>query len=171
MSDSSQKMRFGLWYDFRNPAQWRQPSDRLCRLDQITWGETNGFGGHSATPRLEEFERKILTRVKGANRRAAIGGLFEGCRLSRFGHPGVGVGGQMRAGHASIVPGHAAGIASAPLLGAWYRLEGSYRVQHVADLTCVYLHLSPSRRQNVHPRRWNPTPRQRWRIFPIVISL
>jgi len=39
------KIRFGLWYDFRNPAQWRQPADRLYReiLDQIAWGENNGF--------------------------------------------------------------------------------------------------------------------------------
>jgi alkanesulfonate monooxygenase SsuD/methylene tetrahydromethanopterin reductase-like flavin-dependent oxidoreductase (luciferase family) len=38
-------MRSGLWYDFRNPAQWRQPADRLYReiLDQIAWGENNGF--------------------------------------------------------------------------------------------------------------------------------
>jgi alkanesulfonate monooxygenase SsuD/methylene tetrahydromethanopterin reductase-like flavin-dependent oxidoreductase (luciferase family) len=45
MSQDSRKIRFGLWYDFRNPPQWRQPSDRLYReiLDQITWGENNGF--------------------------------------------------------------------------------------------------------------------------------
>ena len=42
---SSKKIRFGLWYDFRNPPQWRQPADRLYReiLDQIAWGENNGF--------------------------------------------------------------------------------------------------------------------------------
>jgi probable F420-dependent oxidoreductase len=42
---TSQKLRFGLWYDFRNPAPWRQPADRLYReiLDQIAWGEKNGF--------------------------------------------------------------------------------------------------------------------------------
>src|SRR6266853_1072327 len=45
MSHESQKICFGLWYDFRNPAQWRQPADRLYReiLDQIAWGENNGF--------------------------------------------------------------------------------------------------------------------------------
>jgi len=45
MTDGSRKLRFGLWYDFRNPAQWRQPSDRLYGeiLDQIAWGENNGF--------------------------------------------------------------------------------------------------------------------------------
>src|SRR5712671_363404 len=45
MSDDSRKIRFGLWYDFRNPAQWRQPADRLYReiLDQIAWAENKGF--------------------------------------------------------------------------------------------------------------------------------
>jgi alkanesulfonate monooxygenase SsuD/methylene tetrahydromethanopterin reductase-like flavin-dependent oxidoreductase (luciferase family) len=45
MSDDSRKIRFGLWYDSRNPAQWRQPADRLYReiLDQIASGENNGF--------------------------------------------------------------------------------------------------------------------------------
>src|SRR6201987_3347984 len=45
MSQVSQKIRFGLWYDFRNPAQWRQPTDRLYGeiFDQIAWGENNGF--------------------------------------------------------------------------------------------------------------------------------
>jgi len=39
------KLRFGLWYDFRNPARWRQPTDQLYReiIDQIAWGEKNGF--------------------------------------------------------------------------------------------------------------------------------
>ena len=45
MSEDSRRIRFGLWYDFRNPPQWRQSSDRLYReiLDQIAWGENNGF--------------------------------------------------------------------------------------------------------------------------------
>src|SRR5215813_14851749 len=45
MSGDSRKIRFGLWYDFRNPPQWRQASDRLYGeiLDQIAWAENNGF--------------------------------------------------------------------------------------------------------------------------------
>jgi alkanesulfonate monooxygenase SsuD/methylene tetrahydromethanopterin reductase-like flavin-dependent oxidoreductase (luciferase family) len=45
MSQGTRKIRFGLWYDFRNPAQWRRPADRLYReiLDQIAWSENNGF--------------------------------------------------------------------------------------------------------------------------------
>ncbi len=37
--------RFGLWYDFRNPAQWRQPFPNLYHeiLEQIEWAETIGF--------------------------------------------------------------------------------------------------------------------------------
>src|SRR5260370_382122 len=44
MSDTK-KIRFGLWYDFRNPPQWRQPYDRLYGeiLDQVAWAENNGF--------------------------------------------------------------------------------------------------------------------------------
>ena len=42
---TNSKVRFGLWYDFRNPAQWRQPYTRLYGeiLDQIVWAENNGF--------------------------------------------------------------------------------------------------------------------------------
>ena len=38
-------MKFGLWYDFRNPAQWRQPWPTVYGelLDQITWAESAGF--------------------------------------------------------------------------------------------------------------------------------
>jgi alkanesulfonate monooxygenase SsuD/methylene tetrahydromethanopterin reductase-like flavin-dependent oxidoreductase (luciferase family) len=45
MSQNNRNIRFSLWYDFRNPAQWRQPSDLLYReiLDQIAWGENHGF--------------------------------------------------------------------------------------------------------------------------------
>jgi probable F420-dependent oxidoreductase len=45
MSPIGREMRFGLWYDFRNPSQWRQSSDRLYQeiLDQIAWGENHGF--------------------------------------------------------------------------------------------------------------------------------
>ena len=45
MGVDNRKVRFGLWYDFRNPQQWRQPSDRLYGeiVDQIAWAENNGF--------------------------------------------------------------------------------------------------------------------------------
>ena len=45
MNKNGRKIRFGLWYDFRNPPEWRQASDRLYSeiLDQIAWGESHGF--------------------------------------------------------------------------------------------------------------------------------
>ena len=38
-------VNFGLWYDFRNPARWRVPFERLYHqtLEQIGWAETIGF--------------------------------------------------------------------------------------------------------------------------------
>lgn len=43
---SSTVPTFGLWYDLRNLAQWRQPIGSLHRdtLDQAVWAETVGFG-------------------------------------------------------------------------------------------------------------------------------
>jgi alkanesulfonate monooxygenase SsuD/methylene tetrahydromethanopterin reductase-like flavin-dependent oxidoreductase (luciferase family) len=37
--------RWGLWYDFRNPAQWRRPFEDLYAeaLDQIVWAEGLGY--------------------------------------------------------------------------------------------------------------------------------
>ena len=39
------KIRFGMWYDFRNPPAWKRPYDQLYNeiIDQIVWGEENGF--------------------------------------------------------------------------------------------------------------------------------
>jgi hypothetical protein len=44
MSQETRKIRFGLSYDFRNQAQWRQPADRLYSEipNQVAWGENNG---------------------------------------------------------------------------------------------------------------------------------
>ncbi len=41
----ARKVNFGLWYDFRNPAQWRQPFGRMYGdyLDQIAGAEALGF--------------------------------------------------------------------------------------------------------------------------------
>jgi len=41
----NKSVNFGLWYDFRNPAQWRQPWERFYaeRLQQITQAEQSGF--------------------------------------------------------------------------------------------------------------------------------
>lgn len=39
------QVNFGLWYDFRNPAQWRKPFGQMyaAYLDQIAGAETIGF--------------------------------------------------------------------------------------------------------------------------------
>lgn len=41
----ARRVNFGLWYDFRNPAQWRQPFGRMYEqyLDQIVHSEALGF--------------------------------------------------------------------------------------------------------------------------------
>ena len=41
----ARQVNFGLWYDFRNPARWRIPFERLYQqsLEQITWAESIGF--------------------------------------------------------------------------------------------------------------------------------
>lgn len=38
-------MKFGVWFDFRNPPPWRRPYAELYRetLEQIVWAETAGF--------------------------------------------------------------------------------------------------------------------------------
>jgi alkanesulfonate monooxygenase SsuD/methylene tetrahydromethanopterin reductase-like flavin-dependent oxidoreductase (luciferase family) len=38
-------VRFGLWYDFRNPAQWARPFESFYKetLDQIAWAEELGY--------------------------------------------------------------------------------------------------------------------------------
>lgn len=43
--NNNSKLRFGLWYDFRNPPKWRRPYTEIYAetLDQIIWAEKNGF--------------------------------------------------------------------------------------------------------------------------------
>jgi len=43
--NKNEKLRFGLWYDFRNPTQWQRPFTEIYAevLEQITWAENNGF--------------------------------------------------------------------------------------------------------------------------------
>lgn len=39
------KLRFGLFYDFRNPPAWKRPYDQLYGeiFAQIAWAEQHGF--------------------------------------------------------------------------------------------------------------------------------
>jgi len=42
---SNVDLRFGLWYDFRNPVGWHQPYETFYRqlLEQIEWAESLGY--------------------------------------------------------------------------------------------------------------------------------
>lgn len=42
---ASPKMRFGLWFDFRNPPQWRRPYQDLYAetIEQVVWAESQGY--------------------------------------------------------------------------------------------------------------------------------
>ena len=44
-ADRSRGVKFGLWYDFRNPPPWRRPYEDLYAeiFEQIAWGEQHGF--------------------------------------------------------------------------------------------------------------------------------
>jgi len=45
MTPTRPKLRFGLWYAFRNPAEWQTSDQALYSevLDQIAWAETIGY--------------------------------------------------------------------------------------------------------------------------------
>lgn len=45
MSQTNPKLRFGLWYAFRNPAQWHRPYHDLYAeiIEQIVWAEGIGY--------------------------------------------------------------------------------------------------------------------------------
>ncbi|HKD67563.1 MAG TPA: LLM class flavin-dependent oxidoreductase [Candidatus Binataceae bacterium] len=44
---SAPKLRFGLWFDFRNPPQWRRPYEDIYAeaIEQVVWAESQGFEG------------------------------------------------------------------------------------------------------------------------------
>ncbi len=45
MADGKRKISFGLWYDFRNPAQWWRSDKEIydATIEQISWAETIGY--------------------------------------------------------------------------------------------------------------------------------
>ena len=45
MAGAKRKISFGLWYDFRNPVQWRRSDKEIydATIDQIAWAETIGY--------------------------------------------------------------------------------------------------------------------------------
>ena len=44
---SASKVRFGLWFDFRNPPQWRRPYEDVYAetIEQVVWAEGLGYEG------------------------------------------------------------------------------------------------------------------------------
>jgi probable F420-dependent oxidoreductase len=45
MAGAKRKISFGLWYDFRNPAQWRRTDKEIydATIEQVAWAETIGY--------------------------------------------------------------------------------------------------------------------------------
>ncbi|HLW70886.1 MAG TPA: LLM class flavin-dependent oxidoreductase [Candidatus Binataceae bacterium] len=45
MDNGKRKLSFGLWYDFRNPVQWRRSDKEIydAIIDQVAWAETIGY--------------------------------------------------------------------------------------------------------------------------------
>lgn len=78
---SERKLTFGYLYDFRNPAQWQRPWDRLYAetLDVIAWTEQAGFGGawvpehHLATDGYMPSPLVVLAAMAARTSRLAIG--------------------------------------------------------------------------------------------------
>ena len=69
MIQDSRTIRFGLWYDFRNPPQWRQAPDRLYAetLAQIAWSENHGFEDVSYAPNSLTYSRSLAPQRDGSN--------------------------------------------------------------------------------------------------------
>ena len=58
--NTTSPITFGLWYDFRNPPQWRRPDAEVYQasIDQIARAEALGFDDvehlrHDAVPRAQ----------------------------------------------------------------------------------------------------------------------
>jgi len=45
MAGTKRKLSFGLWYDFRNPKEWRRSDKEIydAIIDQVAWAETIGY--------------------------------------------------------------------------------------------------------------------------------
>ena len=56
---------FGLWYDFRNPARWRQAPGRLYRetIGQAVWAEGLGFLADHVIPQVNARLKNRLALV------------------------------------------------------------------------------------------------------------
>ncbi len=86
------KLGFGYLYDFRNPAQWRKPWDRLYAeiLDVIAWTEQAGFAGawvpehHLASDGYMSSPLVALSAIAARTSRISIGSAIA---LAPLHHP------------------------------------------------------------------------------------
>jgi probable F420-dependent oxidoreductase len=76
MQRERRKLRFGLWYAFRNPAEWRTSYENLYAevLEQIAWAETVGYDdvwltehhfvddGHAPSPLVQAAAIAVRTK-------------------------------------------------------------------------------------------------------------
>ncbi|HXZ88454.1 MAG TPA: LLM class flavin-dependent oxidoreductase [Candidatus Binataceae bacterium] len=76
MAGNQRKLHFGLWYDFRNPAQWQRPDKEIydAIIDQIAWAETIGYDdvwltehhfvedGHAPSPLIQAAAIAMRTK-------------------------------------------------------------------------------------------------------------
>lgn len=109
MSQDSRKLRFDLWYDFRNPSQWHQSPDRLYAetLDQIAWAENHGFDDvwlsehhfieDGYLPSILPVAAAIAARTKRIR-------IASGVLLMPFHNPGRNCGGTSRSPRSVISP-------------------------------------------------------------------
>jgi probable F420-dependent oxidoreductase len=76
MNEGRRKLRFGLWYAFRNPPQWRRPYRDIYTeiLEQIVWAEGIGYDdvwltehhfaedGHAPSPLVQAGAIAVKTK-------------------------------------------------------------------------------------------------------------
>jgi probable F420-dependent oxidoreductase len=85
-------VKFGAWYDFRNPPQWRRSYDQLYRetLEQAAWAEALGFDSiwlseHHVTD--EGYLPSLLPMLAALAMRTHSVRLGTACLLAPFQHP------------------------------------------------------------------------------------
>jgi alkanesulfonate monooxygenase SsuD/methylene tetrahydromethanopterin reductase-like flavin-dependent oxidoreductase (luciferase family) len=85
-------VKFGVWYDFRNPLRWSRPYEQLYRetLEQAAWVDTIGFESiwlseHHATD--DGYLPSIFPMLAALAARTTRGRLGSACILAPFQHP------------------------------------------------------------------------------------
>ena len=78
---------FGLWYDFRNPARWRQAPGRLYRetIDQAVWAEGLGFGSAWISEHHFSEDAAALSLMTGGRFELGVGLGYHEREFTAFG--------------------------------------------------------------------------------------